>query len=118
MTSATKATLTILPQNHLSSQIKTRFTLKQLNEASGGFIRQKRVELGLNGSDLGRLLNISQQQVSRYERGMTALTLYQLERFLRVLAVSWESFIWEVIHPLCLRSLNEQGKHPVEYSFL
>lgn len=116
MKSTTKATLTILPKNHLDSQTEIKFAHGQLNEVVGRFIRQKRVELGLNGSDLGRLLNISQQQISRYERGITSLTLHQLELFLRALAVSWESFIREVIQPLCLTSRSR--KYTAEYPFL
>ncbi|MGX4743954.1 helix-turn-helix domain-containing protein [Providencia sp. wls1943] len=118
MTSTTKATLAISPENYFCHPPEKRITAKQLNEATGLFIRQKRIELGLNGSDLGRLLNVSQQQISRYERGITSLTLHQLEQFLRALAVSWESFIREVIHPLCLISQDGQGKLVTEYPFL
>lgn len=62
-------------------------TSKQLNEGVGAFIRQKRLALGLNGTELGRLLNISQQQISRYEHGTTSFTLHQLELFLCALSV-------------------------------
>lgn len=104
MKSVSKTTLSGLPGNYLMDKVEKRMTPNQLNKATGAFIRQKRLELGLNGSELGRLLNISQQQISRYERGATSFTLHQLESFLRALSVSWASFTQEVLLPLSSES--------------
>ncbi|CAG9436574.1 helix-turn-helix domain-containing protein [Providencia alcalifaciens] len=54
----------------------------------GGLIRQSRLENGLSGRELAKLINISQQQISRYERGKTALQLDILCRLFHALNMS------------------------------
>ncbi|MDN0018266.1 helix-turn-helix transcriptional regulator [Providencia stuartii] len=41
-------------------------------------IKTRRKELGLSGADLAKKLNISQQQVSRYENGINKIPLNHL----------------------------------------
>lgn len=41
-------------------------------------IKTRRKELGLSGANLAQKLNISQQQISRYENGINKTTLNQL----------------------------------------
>lgn len=43
--------------------------MKNVNQIVGKEIRKRRKELGLSGAELAGLVGISQQQVSRYERG-------------------------------------------------
>lgn len=39
------------------------------------YLKRKRHECGLSGKKLGRLLNLSQQHISRYERGKLTIPL-------------------------------------------
>lgn len=49
--------------------------------------------MNITGKDLGVMLNISQQHVSRYENGITKITVTTLNDILNILDVSWEEFI-------------------------
>lgn len=51
----------------------------------------------MTGKELGQLMHVSQQQVSRYEAGVTNLTISQLNQYLMVLGISWQDLIRNVI---------------------
>lgn len=72
-------------------------TATQLNQKIGRFLRHQRLAVGLTGRELGGLLYLSQQQISRYEQGVSSITLHQLCAFMQVLEVSWERFTEEVM---------------------
>ncbi|MEQ4676026.1 helix-turn-helix transcriptional regulator [Providencia vermicola] len=55
----------------------------------GVFLRRARKEKNMTGKQMAKLMNISQQQISRYEIGTTSITLDQLEQFLRILDKRW-----------------------------
>ncbi|HEQ1858974.1 helix-turn-helix domain-containing protein [Providencia sp. wls1914] len=59
----------------------------------GRFIRKSRTEMGLTGAQLAELMNISQQQISRYETARSNLNLEQLDDLLCVLDKSWRQLI-------------------------
>ncbi|MEX5951237.1 helix-turn-helix domain-containing protein [Providencia vermicola] len=44
----------------------------------GHHLRQARMKRGLSGNELADIINLSQQQVSRYERGVNKLSLDKL----------------------------------------
>nr|WP_282561712.1 helix-turn-helix transcriptional regulator [Providencia rettgeri] len=69
----------------------------RFNRQVGVFLRGRRVALNLSGQQLGQILNLSQQQISRYERGTTSMTLYQLQVFMQALEFSWWDFFNGVI---------------------
>lgn len=52
---------------------------------TGHFIQEQRKELDLSGSQLAAKMHLSQQQISRYERGMTDITLSTLIRYFEAL---------------------------------
>lgn len=56
----------------------------KLTTLAGSLLRQARKEK-ITGKELAKLMGISQQQISRYENGITPLTLDLLYRFLSVL---------------------------------
>ncbi|MDR2225323.1 MAG: helix-turn-helix transcriptional regulator [Providencia sp.] len=64
--------------------------LKKENNISkliGGRIKKIRREKGISGAELGKMLQISQQQISRYERGINHISvdcLYQISVILDV----------------------------------
>lgn len=68
-----------------------------LNKKVGRFLRRRRLAVGLTGAELARILHLSQQQISRYECGVTSMTLYQLTAFMLVLEGSWEAFAEDVM---------------------
>ncbi|HBO24435.1 MULTISPECIES: helix-turn-helix domain-containing protein [unclassified Providencia] len=51
----------------------------------GQFLKLRRKKVGLTGAQLASRLSISQQQVSRYERGINALTIQGLLDILQAL---------------------------------
>lgn len=59
----------------------------------GAFLRIARKEKRMTGKQLALLMNISQQQISRYEIGITSITLDQLEKLLIVLDKKWSDVI-------------------------
>nr|WP_154325418.1 helix-turn-helix transcriptional regulator [Pantoea sp. 201603H] len=67
-----------------------------INHCTGKLIKKIRVEKGFTGSALGELTGLSQQQVSRYERGLSQITLIQLVRILIVLDISLEDFFYQL----------------------
>lgn len=66
----------------------------------GSVIKKKRKEIGMTGSDLASKLNISQQQVSRYERGSCRLTMDMMFDIAMALDMSFEKLIKCVIADL------------------
>jgi transcriptional regulator with XRE-family HTH domain len=56
--------------NHSINQIRTVFKY-----AIGEQIKHLRIERGISGNELADLLNKSQQQISRYERGVSNITI-------------------------------------------
>ncbi|MTB65389.1 helix-turn-helix domain-containing protein [Providencia sp. wls1943] len=59
----------------------------------GTFLRKARKEKNMTGKQLAKLIGISQQQISRYEMGITAITLDQLDIFLSILDKRWVDVI-------------------------
>ncbi|MGJ3355820.1 helix-turn-helix domain-containing protein [Providencia sp. Je.9.19] len=72
-------------------------TEKNLREDIGGFIRKSRQEKALSASQLGELVKLSQQQISRYECGITNINVEMLNLFLTVLDKTWTDFLFSVI---------------------
>lgn len=66
------------------------------NQIVGDFLRKKRKEKMISGTEMGRLIHVSQQQVSRYENGKTNLTIEVLSNYLTILNISWIDFIYSV----------------------
>ena len=63
-----------------------------LNIEAGKYIRKMRLKKGLTGSELAELIGVSQQQISRYERGKNSLSLADYAFILSVLDVSFLDF--------------------------
>ncbi|HEJ9661895.1 TPA: helix-turn-helix domain-containing protein [Proteus mirabilis] len=53
-------------------------TKSDINKHVGSLIRKLRVEHGLSGKELGDMIGISQQQISRYERAKSDISLNTL----------------------------------------
>lgn len=77
-------------------------------------IRLLRKKQGLTGRELATILHISQQQVSRYERGCNLIPLDMLLLILSVLDEPAERFFYRV----CLFIEQQTGTHYSEESLL
>ncbi|WP_272656557.1 MULTISPECIES: helix-turn-helix domain-containing protein [unclassified Providencia] len=63
----------------------------------GVVIKRIRKETGITGAQLATKLNISQQQMPRYERGVNKLTVDMLFNISVALNISFESLIKNII---------------------
>lgn len=68
-----------------------------LRKDIGGFLREARIRKSLTGFQLGKMLHISQQQISRYERGETSINIETLNTLLNILGQSWLDFFSKVM---------------------
>ncbi|HHR5860529.1 TPA: helix-turn-helix domain-containing protein [Providencia alcalifaciens] len=56
-----------------------------VSKVTGTFLREQRRGMSLSGGELAEKMQISQQQVSRYERGITHINLTMLLRYFSAL---------------------------------
>lgn len=61
------------------------------------FLKSARIEKSLTGTELGKLLNLSQQQISRYENGLCKISVDMLNNYLKVLDKDWSDYFYSVI---------------------
>lgn len=64
---------------------------------TGRQLKKLRLEHGLTGFQFGKILGISQQQVSRYEHGVTALSIETVVTLCIYFNVSFEHFLAPLI---------------------
>ncbi|MBQ0330551.1 helix-turn-helix transcriptional regulator, partial [Providencia rettgeri] len=96
-----------------SNKLKTSIDSFQkiLTEQIGMELSYLRKEKGLSGSELAKKLKISQQQISRYERGICSINCGMLFSILFYLEISPSAFFESV-------SLKINEKHPSANSFI
>lgn len=70
---------------------------RAFNRKIGIFLKKCRYERSLTGTEVASQIMVSQQQLSRYERGDSAISLFQLDKILRAYGVSWDRFVSETI---------------------
>nr|WP_314266343.1 helix-turn-helix transcriptional regulator [uncultured Moellerella sp.] len=68
-----------------------------LRKDIGSFLKKARKNRSLTGHQFGELMQISQQQVSRYERGETGINIETLDVMLGILGKSWLDFFFLVM---------------------
>lgn len=64
---------------------KSKVSAPSTTEYLGDLLKSYRRSLGITGKALGQKLNVSQQQISRYERGVNALNIDMLMNFFQAL---------------------------------
>ncbi|HID7484213.1 TPA: helix-turn-helix domain-containing protein [Morganella morganii] len=79
--------------------MKNEYTEKSIlmNKHLGHEIKKRRRELGYSVSKVALLLNISQQQYSRYERGNSKITAVLLYKISKILSISLCYFFHDCI---------------------
>lgn len=70
---------------------------KELHVIIGREIKTLRKSKGITGYELGSIIKLSQQQISRYENGDSAVPLDTLILILRIFNISPEKFIHRVL---------------------
>ncbi|HGM9948376.1 MULTISPECIES: helix-turn-helix domain-containing protein [unclassified Providencia] len=78
-----------------------------VSQYCGVVLRRIRKNNNLTGADLAKILNISQQQVSRYERGVTKFTVDMLLSMSIALNVSFESIIKSIIAEIKISKIDD-----------
>lgn len=68
-----------------------------INIEIGQYLRGIRKEQNLTGRELAKKLNVSQQQISRYETGRTKLTFEMMDTILTLFNKTWRDFFNHVI---------------------
>ncbi|HHR6132336.1 TPA: helix-turn-helix domain-containing protein [Providencia alcalifaciens] len=71
---------------------------QEMRNRLGLYIRYVREQKRLSGSELAKRLNVSQQQVSRYENGVTTVNLCMMNKMVHALDLRWDEFIHQIIH--------------------
>jgi len=69
------------------------FDDNQLTKLAGALFKNLRKQNGISEKELAMLLNVSQQQISRYEHGKTQLTIVKINQYLTVFGLNWKDFI-------------------------
>ena len=62
--------------------------IHHISSVIGQALKNKRRQLGLSGIELSKILSISQQQISRYERGVNCFNLDMLMRYFAALQMT------------------------------
>ena len=80
-----------------------------LNKSIGALIRDLRNKKKISGEVLSGFICVSQQQISRYERGETGLTLGKLQEIAHFFGLS----IWQFTDLLCSHYIQCSGSPAV-----
>ncbi|HGN0870411.1 TPA: helix-turn-helix domain-containing protein [Providencia alcalifaciens] len=91
---------------------------REINIRFGMYVQYMRKHKGISGAEFARRLNVSQQQVSRYEKGVTTVNLLMMEKIINALELRWDEFIHQIIYAespswLRVRSRTVERKIPM-----
>lgn len=78
----------------------------------GKKIREFRHQMGLTQEGLAEKLDITFQQVQKYERGITKVNLFRLQQLSKIMKVPISAFFEE--SSCCAYQLSEDEKHLLE----
>lgn len=82
-------------ENRINSQCNNQDN--RISTYCGTVIKQTRKECGMTGAELAKKLNVSQQQMSRYERGINKISVDMLFNLSIALNVPFEKIIKYVL---------------------
>ncbi len=75
-----------------------KYNTLNINIRIGSFIRKHRILLGMSGENLGQKLSLSQQHISRLERGQTVFSFELILHLLNAIDKSVSDLIAEVLY--------------------
>ncbi|EKT55331.1 helix-turn-helix domain-containing protein [Providencia burhodogranariea] len=87
--------------NNDDEEIDLSLYKDKISKAIGQVIRENRLKRGMSGKELGDKLQISQQQVSRYERGVNQIDLPKFICLMKILEIR-PYVIFEVINDVSI----------------
>lgn len=87
-----------------SLSIMKKEKLYYISQLIGKCMQEYRIEKGVSGECVAKKLGISQQQLSRYERGENALTVDVLFKYLLIIEVNFPDFYHRLFYTI--------GRHP------
>ena len=76
---------------------KKRFNNLNIVMGTARYLKSARIEKSLTGAELGKLINLSQQQISRYENGKSIVSIDSLDAYLSALGKDWQDYFNKVI---------------------
>ena len=92
------------------------------NKHLGSKLRMKRLSLGLTQTKVAQAINVTFQQIQKYEKGtngISSLRIMQLSNFLKVpIVFFFEDFPLYESHNLDYENSNENSVVDLNYSFL
>ncbi|EUD06268.1 helix-turn-helix transcriptional regulator [Providencia alcalifaciens] len=71
----------------------------KLNYEIGNYIRSIRSKKGLTEKELANLIHVSQQQISRYEKGTATVSIDRMLHILCMLNLPMHDFVEKIIIP-------------------
>jgi len=80
----------------------------------GRRIRQLRERAGLSQSEVGALLEVSYQQVQKYERGVNSISVDKLQRLAEALRVPMTAFFADTLAAASLQEHVQEGRPPYQ----
>ncbi|WP_230086692.1 helix-turn-helix domain-containing protein [Providencia alcalifaciens] len=84
-----------------------------LQMVAGHLIRDFRQEIGMSESELAHIMGISQQQISRYERGVCDFTLSYVDAFAAAFGLTLRQFMDKLFESLYIQGAMEQNIPPI-----
>ena len=84
-----------------------KLTDSTLNKVLGSRLKHRRQLMGLNQTELGKKLQISGQQIHKYEKGIDRITAGRLFEIAQVLSVPLEFFYRDAVAPTSFTSPHE-----------
>lgn len=88
-----------------------RYDTSEINARIGSFFRKQRMLLGISGKKLGQRLDVSQQHISRLERGQATFSIRTVLQLLNEVDKTLLDFIVEVFY-------EDSGAVLIEYQRL
>lgn len=83
-----------------------------IDHAVGVFIKEYRTQLGLSQAALGKILGVSQQQASKYERGLVHVDFRKLEILAPALGVHVATFFSRIAELTSQNNFSDTGQQP------
>ncbi len=83
---------------------KRKDTVYYISQLVGKCLQEYRLETGMSGEEIAKKLGVSQQQLSRYERGENALTVDVLFKLILILGINFPEFYQRLFYII--------GQHP------
>jgi|Deesub1362A_J573_1020465.scaffolds.fasta_scaffold00077_102 transcriptional regulator with XRE-family HTH domain len=73
--------------------LEKRQIVQDINVQVGRFIKEARTSKGMSQMELARKIDVSYQQVQKYEKGISNISLFRLEQIAKALNVPVKSFL-------------------------